>query len=365
MLQSINKVWLENFFESGAFLRKGNGQTFLWLGPWQKNNNKQVNTSSSNVSGSGKISLQSFFSSHEDMYEAATAGVQISAVDLQKLLSKHFPDIKSSIAPQDFQSARKDNFEESYRSIQGKIQRQEIEKAVPCVFCRTEKKPEPSDKVFWLQNLLSAQEGLHAYGFWNSEFGIMGATPELLFERDGNIIHSMALAGTMFRSVESDPQKLLKSTKDVHEHLLVVDDIEKQLSQLGWVKKGEMQVLQLPTLFHLMTLFEAEVGAKTDAELIRLLHPTPALGIHPRAFGFHWLEQLPEQKDRGLFGAPLLFQHGKKQSTCLVAIRNIQWGGYGSKIGAGCGIVQQSQLEPEWNEIQNKLDSIYKLLGMK
>lgn len=365
MLHNVNKIWLESFFESGAFLRRPNGQTYLWQNPKLLNKNKQVNSVSYDDIGDAKIRLQSFFSSHEDVYDSSAFLSNLFAVDLQKLLSTHFSSLTSTFGAQDFQSAKKESFEESYRLIQGKIQRQEIEKAVPCVFRRSERRPELADRISWFRNLLSAPESLYAYGFWNQEFGIMGASPELLFERDGNLIHSMALAGTMFRSVESDPQKFLKNPKEVHEHRLVVEDLEKQLKQLGWVKKSEMEVLQLPTLFHLRTLFEAEVGSKNDSELIRLLHPTPALGIHPRAFGFHWLEQLPEQKDRELFGAPLLFQFEKKQSTCLVAIRNIQWGPYGSKIGAGCGIVQQSQLENEWAELQNKLDSIFKILGMK
>jgi len=352
---SINKEWFESFLREGAFLKRSDGQMYLWSGPW-KNSIK---------SDSYNVSLQNFFSSHALKFYSQNEVLQISADELQKLLFQYFPNSTGEISTKDFSTAHKESFFENFQTIQGKIQRQEIEKAVPCSLIRTEKKPTYSDKVCWIKKLIQTSSELFSYGFWSKENGVMGATPETLFERDGHVIQSMALAGTLFRSNEATAQQLLKSEKDRHEHQVVVDDIENQLSRLGWVKKGDLQVIELPTLFHLKTTFESEIGMKTDEELIQHLHPTPALGVHPRAFGFHWMEQLLEQKDRDLHGSPLLFQYGKKKSTCLVAIRNIQWGNYGAKIIAGCGIVKESQLESEWNEIKNKIDSVLQLLGMK
>lgn len=365
MPQSVTNEWFKIFFQDGAFLRRPNGQTYLWSGPWKKFSNTLDKSSGFVVHTENLIRAQKFFSSQAQLFLSSTACVQSTAVEVQKLLFQFFPDREAVFQRKDFSQLQKGFFEEGFRQIQGKIQRGEIEKAVPCSFVHSEKKPTGQDQVSWLKKLLAAPEGLYAYGFWNQDQGMMGATPEILFERDGNMIQSMALAGTMLRSEESNPQKLLKNSKERHEHQVVVEDLENQLSKIGWVKKGETKVMELPTLFHLMTPFEAEAGDKSDEELIRLLHPTPALGIHPRAFGFHWLEQLPEQKEREALGAPLLFQYGKKKSTCLVAIRNIQWGPFGSKIGAGCGIVEESELEKEWQEIQKKIDSIFLILGMK
>ena len=83
------------------------------------------------------------------------------------------------------------------------------------------------------------------------------------------------------------------------------------------------------------------------------LHPTPALGAFPKEAGFTWLENYNQQMPRGRYGAPVgcLLNN---QATCIVAIRNVQWKGSQAKIGAGCGIVKESVLENEWNEIRNE-----------
>lgn len=358
MVQGINEDWFRCFFKNGAFLRKESGQVVVWQGPWRDSSQEQSESS---------ISVQDYFSSNATQYSTVNGFLQLSAVDLIRCLTRAFPEPNNDgrIKIADFSKLNQELFAESFRIIQGKIQREEVEKAVPCQFAYTERRPEIEDQIQWLKSLLSAPENLFPFGIWSEHFGLMGASPEILFSREGHLIHSMALAGTMLRSADCNPQSLLKSSKDRHEHQLVVADLEQQLGQLGWVKKSETHVLELPTLFHLRTSFEAEIGNRSDEDLIRQLHPTSALGVYPRAFGHHWLEQLPEQQQRGAFGAPVLFRYGKMHSTCVVAIRSLFWGAQGSKVGVGCGIVRESQFDTEWEELKNKLDSIWKLLGMQ
>ena len=73
---------------------------------------------------------------------------------------------------------------------------------------------------------------------------------------------------------------------------------------------------------------------------------------------------MPYQKDRGLFGAPIVFSISRNEFLGLVAIRCLIWNFEGSKIGSGGGLVSSSQFEKEWGELKLKRDSVYQALGI-
>ena len=65
------------------------------------------------------------------------------------------------------------------------------------------------------------------------------------------------------------------------------------------------------------------------------------------------------------YGAPVGYiEEGGKDSRCLVAIRNMQWKDNWIGLGAGCGIVPESRLDLEWEELQLKIQSIKEILGL-
>jgi menaquinone-specific isochorismate synthase len=211
---------------------------------------------------------------------------------------------------------------------------------------------------------LEAHPGLYVYGYWQNGEGILGATPETLFVRTAEQVRTMALAGTLSKKSGKTPREFLKDPKELHEHQLVVKDIQQRLQRLGWVRTAATEVIELPTLYHLRTLIEIDVHNADIQELVQLLHPTPALGVSPRNYGLGWMRDLPYQKDRGLFGAPLLFSLSENETICLVAIRNLQWSAAGSRIGSGGGLVSASDLQSEWKELALKRESVMKALGL-
>jgi menaquinone-specific isochorismate synthase len=103
--------------------------------------------------------------------------------------------------------------------------------------------------------------------------------------------------------------------------------------------------------------------AVTTDQVTQLIHPTPALGAYPRVEGMKWLREFDREMPRERFGAPVGYTR-KGESTCYVAIRNVQWKDFQLKLGAGCGIVPASQFESEWNEILLKLKSIKNILAL-
>ena len=271
-------------------------------------------------------------------------------------------------------------FQETFFHLKNLFKRGKLTKAVPVVFFRAECKVDLRKKAEFLDRLISNTQQLllTLYGVWNSEGGILGATPEILFAQPEPMrIQTMALAGTRLNSIQNAQSSglppLLEDPKERGEHQIVIDGIVDSLSSFGEVQVGNTRELQLPTLTHLLTPIELKPHPRQSDEanygeffesLIRHLHPTPALGAFPRQEGFKWLREDSVQSPRDRFGAPFGLIHEAGQSVCVVSIRNLQWNLSGLTIGAGCGIVSASILEKEWEELNGKIQSVRKYFGL-
>lgn len=242
--------------------------------------------------------------------------------------------------------------------------KKKLQKGVPFSFEISPQQMTPQKLIQSLFNLLQyAQKAkVFLYGFWDHSEGILGGTPELLFNltQDGSYLETMACAGT----ANAQQGKDLLRPKEQNEHLLVVEGIKESLKPFGSVTIGKTEMRVLPTLSHLITPISVELKnkAKFD-ELVKALHPTPALGAFPKEVGTKWLEGYQTQLDRKRYGAPVgcLFNGVGK---CYVAIRNVQWDKSGMQIGAGCGVVAESELDKEWQEVQLKFRAIKEMLGL-
>ena len=209
--------------------------------------------------------------------------------------------------------------------------------------------------------------GLHAYGYAYAQHGMIGATPEVLFQAEAHGYRTMALAGT--RPVMR-AEELLADPKERREHRLVVDDIVRRLAPFGNIEVGPLGLLRLPTIAHLMTpIFFAESGgseAMSFAEMVRRLHPTAALGVSPRtAAGERWLRGADKGVRRRTFGAPFGIEREDRSALALVAIRNVQWNGDRVRVGSGAGLLAESQLEKEFEELRQKRDQVKALFGIE
>lgn len=341
---------LARFLDSGAFYRLSPDRYRLYWGPWKE------------AQDDFHLAFQEFFGADLKGFRA-TEVQEFNREDLARFLEPAL-GTGSKWTKSSFVEPEKSSFEQSFQIIQGKIQRGEIEKAVPIVFAKSPVTPAAEDIVGGMLRMRDLPVALHAYGFWDHGRGILGATPEILFHRKAMLLETVALAGSCPREDAANRTPLLKDPKEMREHELVVNDLMTRLKPLGWLKKSETEVLELPTLLHLQTRFEVSGCAKRDSELVKLLHPTPALGVAPRAYGFQWMRELPEQKDRALFGAPLLFRVSDDETMALVAIRSILWDEAGSRVGSGCGIVAASEIDREWQELAVKRRTMFQVLGM-
>ena len=156
----------------------------------------------------------------------------------------------------------------------------------------------------------------------------------------------------------------------MREHRLVVDDIIRRLAPFGNVEIGAIGILELPSIAHLVTpiRFEESGGSEkmSFAEMIRRLHPTAALGVSPRnTAGDQWLREADRGVKRRTFGAPFGLELADRTAIALVAIRNVQWSGSSIRVGSGAGLLPESQLEREFEELRQKRDSVKALFGLE
>ncbi len=255
-------------------------------------------------------------------------------------------------------------FAQTFAEIQGHLKTGFLQKAVPVVFAECAQPTWPG----WIQqvvgDLLAVGADSSIYGYWTAERGLLGATPELLFHQDirNYQLQTMALAGTRTQGQGSD-EEFLVDDKEMAEHGWVVRGLHERLADLGQLVCESTRVIQVGRLRHLMTPMRVENLADLDfLDLVRRLHPTPALGAYPLAAAQVWLRQQPR---RGHFGAPFAFLYPGEYAHCVVAIRNIQWADGLVRLGSGCGIVQGSDLDREWQELAQKRQAVRENMHLK
>ncbi len=199
--------------------------------------------------------------------------------------------------------------------------------------------------------------------------GFVGASPERLYRRDGDIVRTEAIAGSRPRSASPEQDKglsddLMNCEKDLREHEYVVKGIQQSLSPLCGLLAGDKapSVLKLTHCQHLITSFKGRLrkGVK-DSELLENLHPTPAVGGYPRAQALRDIARL-EPFDRGWYAGPVGWI-SKDDAQFVVGIRSGLTEGSRLHLFSGAGIVAGSVPEKEWEEIENKISDFVTLFG--
>jgi len=158
---------------------------------------------------------------------------------------------------------------------------------------------------------------------------------------------------------------LLNSEKEVREHSIVVDMIQNVLEKYchNLVMDEEVQITRLSHVQHLCKHFKGELDPETsDADLIKALHPTPAMGGYPTDIALEAIEDL-EPFNRGWYAAPIGFV-GHDHTEFVVAIRSALIEKERVSLYSGAGIVLGSDPADEWQEIEDKISKFLKALDL-
>jgi isochorismate synthase len=198
--------------------------------------------------------------------------------------------------------------------------------------------------------------------------GLVGASPELLVERRGDVIRSLPLAGTTPRT--GDPAndarlaaELRASEKNQVEHRIVIEMVHDTLLQwcsyLDW--QPEPDIVAVANVQHLGTRVEGRLSNPLPHvfELVAALSPTPALGGHPREAALQLIAEC-EGMDRGRYGGAVGWYDGRGDGTWAVTIRCAEFSAdwRRARLFAGGGIVADSVPGAELAETQAKFQAM-------
>lgn len=220
------------------------------------------------------------------------------------------------------------------------------------------------DEIATIARLRDAFPECHVFGFWRGGATFVGASPERLVRLDGRAVQVSCLAGSIGRGAtpaedRARQAQLLASAKDREEHAVVKDALCHTLAELAddVTASDEPALLALPNVHHLHTAIGARLRAgRSILDLVARLHPTPAVGGHPREAALRFIRD-HEELDRGWYGGPVGWI-GRGSGEFAVALRSALVAGREAWAYAGCGIVADSNADEELAESVHKLRAV-------
>lgn len=202
------------------------------------------------------------------------------------------------------------------------------------------------------KDLVNSYDDAFVYIWFHPLVGMwIGATPEMLVEKDDEFIHSTAIAGT--RDIEDKSEwghKEIQEQKLVSDY--VVDIFEKNL--LSSTREFGPETVKAGRLEHLKTDITGELSSSSNINyLINSLHPTPAVCGLPLAEAKEFINDT-EGYSRDFYTGFLGELNIENHTELYVNLRCLQVVKEGVKFFVGGGITAESKAENEWNETVSK-----------
>ena len=206
-----------------------------------------------------------------------------------------------------------------------------------------------------LGQLIQQQPGSLIYAYGTRQQYFLGATPERLVQLNNCQIRADALAGTAWAGSAE-----LAGEKNRHEQSLVVAAVRTALLPFC-TQPPEVSPVQSHPAGHLLHL-RSEISAQAQPgtrlfDLVRALHPTPAVGGYPAAAALNWLGAHKEQRP-GWYSGGLGSLDPMGNGEFSVALRSALVDGKLASLQAGAGIVAGSQPEQELAETEAKIGTL-------
>ena len=196
---------------------------------------------------------------------------------------------------------------------------------------------------------------------------LVGASPELLVARRGEVVSAQPFAGSAPRSADPDTDAanaaaLAGSDKNRHEHQLVVDTMRAALEPLCCDLEiaPEPQLSSTAAVWHLSTpiIGRLRMSSTTAMDLALALHPTPAVGGVPTSAAVDVIAEL--EGGRGFYAGAVGWCDDRGDGRWVVAIRGAQLSAdrRSALAVAGGGIVAESDAHDEVAETTTKFRTI-------
>lgn len=190
----------------------------------------------------------------------------------------------------------------------------------------------------------------------------LGGTPEILLSGQAGRWHTVALAGT--QPLQQDRLPEIWDDKNRREQQLVASYIRTQLSSLGIRPEEEgPYATRAGELSHLKSDFRFSLpGNNKLGDLLKLLHPTPAVCGLPKEEAYRFI-LTNEGYDRRYYSGFIGWLNPDAQSDLYVNLRCMQIQEQTLTLYAGGGLLPSSQLDDEWQETEDKMQTMQRLIN--
>lgn len=199
---------------------------------------------------------------------------------------------------------------------------------------------------------------------------LVGLSPELLIAKYGGQLSSHPLAGSLAQRLcperDEAETRLMNSSKDRHEHQIVVDAVRAALQPfcVRLNVPSEPSIVRAAQLWHLGSLISGTLEDATVSvlTLLKSLHPTPAVLGFPPAEARAAIAAL-ESFSRGMFAGAVGWMDEDGDGEWAVSIRCGLISNTRGRLYAGAGIVAGSDPAQEWAETATKMRPMLRALG--
>ena len=199
--------------------------------------------------------------------------------------------------------------------------------------------------------------------------GLIGATPELLIQREGTRAWSRVIAGTAARGSGSSEDAaisaaLAASPKEAEEHRYAAESVCQALTPLcrQLTADAKPTVIRLADTQHLATTISGTLAADTSAlTLAGVLHPTAAVCGTPPGAAMDLIREL-EIMDRARYAGPVGWVDSRGDGEWGLALHCGEVDGSRARLFAGCGIVAGSDPAAEAAEAEAKFQPMLRAL---
>jgi isochorismate synthase len=209
--------------------------------------------------------------------------------------------------------------------------------------------------------LLNAYPNAMVYYWSHPKTGTwIGATPETLLNLEAGKCKTMALAGT----IAHENNKLPKwSSKEIDEQQMVTVFIKQQLEVLypnNEIKPTTTYTRRAGNLLHLCADFEFDINQVGLLDLVKSLHPTPAVSGVPVIKSLEFIKAF-ETHERKYY-AGFLGPVNKQTAHIYVNLRCAEVKKSQLTIYVGGGITSKSNIATEWEESQRKAETLLNVI---
>ncbi len=197
---------------------------------------------------------------------------------------------------------------------------------------------------------------------------LVGSSPEVLVRVTGDRVELRPIAGTRPRGTSRSEDlaledELRRSEKDRAEHVMLVDLGRNDLGRVSDYRSIEVsEFMAVERYSHVMHLVSNVVGTRrkgvSSLDVLRAAFPAGTVSGAPKVRAMEIIESL-EPARRGTYaGAVGYVSFDGNLDTCI-AIRTAYVEDDVVRIGAGAGIVADSDPEAEWRETMNKAKALF------